>query len=66
MRQANLPFHGVTLLTAQHVGDPNLGSNFAEQIGHHSLAAAGLDHMQHRKCEALGRVDEHPSGRDAD
>jgi hypothetical protein len=55
MRQADLPFDAVAPLAGEHVGDPNLGPDRAEQGCHDSLAAAGFDYMQHRRGG-----DEHP------
>ena len=42
-------------LAAEHVRHPHLWPDGTEQCGHHRLAAARLDHMQHRKS-----ADEHP------
>lgn len=47
VRQAHLPWDGIASLAAQHVGNPHLGPYLAEQGGHHGLAAAGFDDMQH-------------------
>jgi hypothetical protein len=55
MRQAHLPVRPVAALAAQHVGDPDRRLDGAEQVPHHSLAAAGANDVQHRQ-----RADEHP------
>jgi hypothetical protein len=55
MRQRDLPQDAMAALAAEHIGDPNLGADGAEQRGDHRLARAGLDHMQRRRG-----ADEHP------
>jgi hypothetical protein len=46
--QADLSQDTLAALAAEHLGHPHLRSDWAEQRGHHRLATAGLDHMQHR------------------
>ena len=55
MRQADLPKQAVATLGAEHVRHPDCRLGVAEHAGHHSAAAAGPDHVQHRQ-----RGDEHP------